>query len=62
MLTFRILIRQGKVVQSEYDALIKKEVALDLPHQAEGLKFIPEAAWGAVKGLETIKVFEHIIQ
>ena len=43
MLTFRILIRQGKVLQSEYDALIKKEVALDLPHQAEGLKFIPEA-------------------
>jgi len=62
MLTFRILIRQNKVVQSEYDALIKKEVALEPPHQAEGLKFIPEAAWGAVKGLENIKVFEHLIQ
>jgi len=41
--------------------LIKKEVALEPPHQAESLKFIPEALWGAVKGLENIKTFEHII-
>jgi dynein heavy chain len=25
------------------------------------LKFIPEAAWAAVKGLESIKLFEHLI-
>lgn len=61
MLTFRILIRQNKLVQSEVDALVKKEVALEPPHQAESLKFIPETIWGAVKGLENVKVFEHLI-
>jgi len=42
-------------------ALVKKEVAIDIPHQAESLKFIPETAWAAVKGLENIKLFEHLI-
>jgi len=41
--------------------LIKKEIALEVPHQAESLKFIPETAWAAVKGLENIKIFEHLI-
>jgi len=41
--------------------LVKKEVHLDPPNQIEALKFIPEASWGAVKGLESIKTFEHII-
>jgi dynein heavy chain len=41
--------------------LIKKEIALEVPHQAESLKFIPETAWAAVKGLESIKIFEHLI-
>jgi hypothetical protein len=41
--------------------LIKKEIALEVPHQAESLKFIPESAWAAVKGLENIKIFEHLI-
>lgn len=62
MLCFRILIRKGLVKQSEFDHLVKKTVALEPPHQSESLKFIPEAMWGAVKGLEEIKVFEHIIQ
>jgi len=61
MLCFRILVRNGSLNQGEVDLLIKKEVALEPPHQAESLKFIPESAWGAVKGLENIKVFEHII-
>ena len=61
MLTFRILARNGKLNQVEIDHLVKKEVALEPPHQQESLKFIPEAFWGAVKGLESIKTFEHII-
>lgn len=61
MLTFRILIRQGKLDQAEVDLLIKKEVAMEVPHQQESLKFIPELAWTAVKGLENIKIFEHLI-
>lgn len=32
MLCFRILIRQGKINENEYIALIKKEVAQDPPH------------------------------
>jgi dynein heavy chain len=31
MLTFRILIRQGKIDQREYDALIKKEMVMEPP-------------------------------
>jgi dynein heavy chain len=60
MLCFRILIRQGKVAQHEYDALIKKELAADPPLQAESLKFLPETAWAAVKGLENLKIFENL--
>jgi len=61
MLTFKILARNGKLNQAEIDHLVKKEIALEPPHQQESLKFIPEAFWGAVKGLESIKVFEHLI-
>lgn len=61
MLTFKIMTRHNLIAQEEVDALIKKEVALEPPHQEESLKFIPEAAWAAVKGLENIKVFEHLI-
>jgi hypothetical protein len=32
-------------------ALVKKEVALDVPNQAESMKFLPEAIWPAVKSL-----------
>lgn len=32
MLTFRILIRKGLIVQSEYDALIKRDLHPDPPH------------------------------
>lgn len=39
----------------------KKEVALEPPHQQDSLKFIPESNWAAVKGLDSIKVFEHLI-
>jgi dynein heavy chain len=60
MLCFRILIRQGKVLQNEYDALIKKELAADPPLQAESLKFLPETAWAAVKGLENLKSFDNL--
>jgi len=52
MLCFRIMIRKNLLNQDEVDSLIKKEVALEPPHQAESLKFIPESVWGAVKGLE----------
>lgn len=61
MLTFRILIRQKRLDEAEVATLIKKEVAMEAPHQAESLKFIPETAWAAVKGLENIKIFEHLI-
>jgi dynein heavy chain len=61
MLCFRIMIRHDLIKQSEVDALVKKEVALEPPHQQESLKFIPEANWAAVKGLDSIKVFEHLI-
>lgn len=62
MLCFRILVRMDKIPQHEVDALIKKEVALDGASQPpESLKFIPESLWGAVKGLETLKVFENLV-
>ena len=61
MLTFKILIRQKKLDESEVNLLIKKEMAMEVPHQQESLKFIPEIAWTAVKGLENIKIFEHLI-
>jgi hypothetical protein len=61
MLTFKILVRSGRLDQKEVDHLVKKEVALEPPHQQESLKFIPESFWPAVKGLESIKTFEHLI-
>ena len=61
MLCLRILIRKKKVDESEVLALIKKEVALEVPNQAESLKFIPESSWAAVKGLENVKVFGNLI-
>lgn len=61
MLCMRILIRKKKVEPDEVMALIKKEIALEPPHQAESLKFIPEPSWAAVKGLENVKVFSNLI-
>jgi len=61
MLTFKIMTRHKLIKQDEVDALIRKEVATDPPHQEESLKFIPESAWAAVKGLESTKVFEHLL-
>jgi dynein heavy chain len=61
MLCLRILIRKKKIDDAEVNALIKKEIALDVPNQAESLKFIPESSWPAVKGLETVKVFGNLI-
>lgn len=61
ILCLRILVRKKKIDEVEMVALIKKEVALDIPHQAESLKFIPEAAWPAVKGLEGVKIFGNLI-
>jgi hypothetical protein len=57
MLCLRILIRKKKIDEIEVMALVKKEVAIDVPNQAESLKFLPEAVWPAVKGLENIKMF-----
>jgi dynein heavy chain len=51
LLCFRIMIKKGIIIESEVNALIKKEVAMDLPHQIDSLKFIPEAAWAAIAGL-----------
>jgi len=62
MLCFRIMIRKQLIAQEEVDSLVKKEVALEPPTQSESLKFIPESIWPAVKGLESVKTFEHLIQ
>ena len=32
----------------------------DPPHQTESLKFMNENNWAAVKGLETVKIFENL--
>jgi hypothetical protein len=61
MLTFRILIRKGVVVPHEYEALIKRDLHPDPPHQSESLKFMSEDNWAAVKGLESVKLFENLI-
>jgi len=61
MLTFRINMRRQLIDPKEVEALIKKEVAMEPPNQSESLKFIPESAWAAVKGLENVKLFENII-
>lgn len=60
MLTFKILIRKGIIVPSEYQALIKRDMHPDPPHQAESLKFMNENNWAAVKGLESVKLFENL--
>lgn len=52
MLTFRIMTRKGLLDAFEVNSLVRKEVASEIPHQPESLKFIPETAWAAVKGLE----------
>ena len=61
MLCLRILIRKKKIDEVEVMALVKKEIALDVPNQAESLKFLPEYIWPAVKGLENIKAFNNLI-
>lgn len=61
MLCLRILVRKRKIEESEVMALVKKEVALDVPNQIESLKFIPEAAWAALKGLESVKIYANLI-
>jgi dynein heavy chain, axonemal len=61
MLCLRILVRKKKIDEAEVMSLIKKEVALEVPNQAESLKFIPESAWAAVKGLENLKMFANLI-
>jgi hypothetical protein len=61
MLCLRILIRKKKIDELEVMALIKKEVALEVPNQSESLKFLPEAIWPAVKGLENLKPFANLI-
>jgi dynein heavy chain len=62
MLCFRICIKKNIISAKEVDSLVKKEVSMDEKHQSESLKFIPETSWGAVRGLESIKVFENLIQ
>lgn len=52
MLCFRINIRKGLIKENEVIALTNKNIALDAGNQPESLKFIMEAAWPAVKGLE----------
>ena len=61
MLCLRIMIRKKKIDEVEVGALIKKEVAIDVPNQSESLKFLPESIWPAIKGLESIKVFANLI-
>jgi dynein heavy chain len=61
MLCLRILIQKKKIDEGEVMSLIKKEVAIDVPNQAESLKFLPESVWPAVKGLESIKIFANLI-
>lgn len=61
MLCLRIMLRKELVDPVEVNALIKREVALNAPNQAESLKFIPESVWSCVKGLESVPVFENII-
>lgn len=39
--------------------LVRKTVALDPPTQPESLKFVPESAWPACKGLEQVQRFSN---
>lgn len=61
MLCFKIMCKKGLIQQNEVDSLVKKEVALDPPHQADSLKFIPESIWPSVKGLEVVKTFDNLV-
>ena len=62
MLTLRINVRKGLIKQDEVTALIKKEVALDPPPMSDQLaKFIPEAIWPAIIGLQSVKLFENLV-
>lgn len=60
MLCLRVLVRRGEIRQDEVNALIKKEVPLDPKAQAESLKFMPESAWAAVLGLESVSSFSNL--
>ena len=60
MLCLRILERNGHIGKSEVNALIKKEVPLDPKPQIESLKFMPESAWAAVLGLESVETFSSL--
>jgi dynein heavy chain, axonemal len=60
MLCLRILERKGDIAQDEVNALIKREVPLEPRAQIESLKFMPESAWAAVIGLESVKVFSSL--
>lgn len=62
MLTLRINVRKGLIKENEVVALIKKEVALEPPPMPDNLgKFIPEAIWPAVNGLQSVKLFENLV-
>jgi dynein heavy chain len=60
MLCLRILERRGEIGKEEVNALIKKEVPLEPRAQTESLKFMPESAWAAVLGLESVPVFSNL--
>lgn len=63
MLTLRINVRKGLIKQDEVTALIKREVALEPPPMADNLaKFIPETIWPAINGLQSVKLFENLVQ
>jgi len=62
MLCMRILARRKEIDELEMIALIKKEVSLDAGTPPDNLKFLPEGAWAAVKGLETVKSFSNLVQ
>jgi dynein heavy chain len=61
MLCFRINIRKGLIVESEVNALIKKEIHLEPGNQPESIKFIMESTWPAIKGLESVKIFDNLV-
>ena len=54
MLTMRVLVRKQEINGDEMMHLVRKTVALDPPTQPESLKFVPESAWPACKGLEQV--------
>lgn len=61
MLTFRIMVRQGKISQEEVNVLVKKEIPIETPNQPESLKaFLPETIWAACKGLEVVQTFSNL--